>query len=271
MSRQPDNKVPLETLLRLKQAERPDGEFWAGFERELRVKQLAALVEKRSSWQAVPRFISRYAYLPLSAIAAFAFAFITVRHYRAPAPGNERSTGLTAAANSPSAPTVKVATIAPPKSEGIVPTQVSINRDTPSAPADRTTASEKDTAPFPAEVLATVPWLNGAISEIGAITKPPAVPLLASFEIDAAPLVRTEVRPSAKLHPAAEPLTQVAPPGEIRRARILAALADTHSGDTEPAAFTHTRERIASRLADENLADDISRLGVGGDRVSFKF
>ncbi|MDE3084283.1 MAG: hypothetical protein KGJ37_03560, partial [Verrucomicrobiota bacterium] len=81
----------------------------------------------------------------------------------------------------------------------------------------------------------------------------------------------TDVSGDVFSRPTAEPLTQVAPPGEIRRARILAALADTRSGHIEPVAFTRTRERIASRLADENLEDDISRLGVGGDRVSFKF
>ena len=36
--------VSLEDLLRLKRAERPAPEFWVQFERELRAKQLAALV-----------------------------------------------------------------------------------------------------------------------------------------------------------------------------------------------------------------------------------
>ena len=38
--------VSLEDLLRLKRAERPPESYWADFDRQLRAKQLAALVEK---------------------------------------------------------------------------------------------------------------------------------------------------------------------------------------------------------------------------------
>jgi len=43
----PPSRVTLEDLLCLKRAERPPPEFWSEFERELRQKQLAALVERR--------------------------------------------------------------------------------------------------------------------------------------------------------------------------------------------------------------------------------
>ncbi len=43
-------KVTLDELLRLKRAERPSVDFWAGFERELRAKQLAALVGRPAWW-----------------------------------------------------------------------------------------------------------------------------------------------------------------------------------------------------------------------------
>ena len=43
-------KVTVEELLHLKRAERPDAEFWSHFDRELRAKQLAALVARRPWW-----------------------------------------------------------------------------------------------------------------------------------------------------------------------------------------------------------------------------
>ena len=46
-------KVSLGELLRLKRAERPEPEFWARFEQDLRAKHLAAIVEKRPWWVAL--------------------------------------------------------------------------------------------------------------------------------------------------------------------------------------------------------------------------
>ena len=47
--------VSLEDLLRLKRAERPPAEFWQDFDRQLRAKQLAALVQSRPWWQEIGR------------------------------------------------------------------------------------------------------------------------------------------------------------------------------------------------------------------------
>ena len=46
--------ITLEDILRLKRAERPPAEFWDSFDRQLRAKQLAALVEKRPWWRSLP-------------------------------------------------------------------------------------------------------------------------------------------------------------------------------------------------------------------------
>ena len=51
MNRDGKRPVSVEDLLRLKRAERPPDSFWADFDRQLRAKQLAALVEKRPWWQ----------------------------------------------------------------------------------------------------------------------------------------------------------------------------------------------------------------------------
>jgi len=82
----PDNdqpKVTLEQLLRVKRAEKPSPEFWAQFERELRVKQLAAIVEPRPWWAPFIRVGSRLAryQMPVGAAAVVALALLTVRQY----------------------------------------------------------------------------------------------------------------------------------------------------------------------------------------------
>ena len=81
--------VTLEDLLRLKRAERPPAEFWNQFERELRAKQLAALVVKRPWWRTLPARafagFSRY-HLPLGATAVLAITFLSVREYQTVTP-----------------------------------------------------------------------------------------------------------------------------------------------------------------------------------------
>ena len=68
--------MTLEDILRLKRAERPSAEFWSQFDRELRVKQLAALVEKRPWWRTISlgRILGgvRRFHLPLGATAVLA-------------------------------------------------------------------------------------------------------------------------------------------------------------------------------------------------------
>src|SRR5258708_6359668 len=74
-------QVTIEDLLRLKRAERPAAEFWTNFERELRQKQLTALLEKRPWWQELPQILGRRAYLPVGATAILAFTLVSVKFY----------------------------------------------------------------------------------------------------------------------------------------------------------------------------------------------
>jgi len=92
----PDNdqpKVTLEQLLRVKRAEKPSPEFWAQFDRELRVKQLAAIVEPRPWWAPFIRVGSRLAryQMPVGAAAVVALTLLTVRQYDAARPSESRS------------------------------------------------------------------------------------------------------------------------------------------------------------------------------------
>jgi hypothetical protein len=81
-----ENKRPitLEDLLRVKRAERPAPEFWTRFDRELRTKQLAALVKREPWWNQLPfnfTWLSRYR-MPLGTTAVLALAFMVAREYR---------------------------------------------------------------------------------------------------------------------------------------------------------------------------------------------
>ena len=50
MNKDPQKKVTIEGLMRFKRNEQPAPEFWRSFDRELRAKQLAAIVERPSWW-----------------------------------------------------------------------------------------------------------------------------------------------------------------------------------------------------------------------------
>lgn len=84
-------KPTLESLLRVKRAERPDPEFWQHFERELRRKQLAATIEPKPWWLGVSILARKCAPvgLPVGAAAAAVLAAISapslISGFRVPA------------------------------------------------------------------------------------------------------------------------------------------------------------------------------------------
>ena len=75
-------EITIEALLKLKKAEKPQPEFWAAFESELRAKQLAAIVGKRPWWSGLSRvfILSRRHSVSLGALAAVALAVVGIRH-----------------------------------------------------------------------------------------------------------------------------------------------------------------------------------------------
>ena len=75
-------RVTIEDLLRLKRAERPDSEFWADFEKQLKQRQLAAAIhEERPWWRAIPAALPRFA-ITLSAGAVTATLAIGIIVWR---------------------------------------------------------------------------------------------------------------------------------------------------------------------------------------------
>jgi hypothetical protein len=251
MSQPPPEKVTFEDLLRLKRAERPPAEFWAQFDRELHTKQLAALLEKKPWWVSTARRVARFSCLPLGAGAALALAFVTVREYSLPP--------VAGAAARPVKPTVGesraiIAAVAPLPQLSAVQTQKA--RSMPSSAAVSAVAVVPVTAPVASvspEIPSTISWLADALQTTGPTTSS-ARSFVANFAMArmADPVLTAGLASvsNVRARPAADPLTQVSSPGEIRHARLLAALTDARlSNVVEPASVARTHERIVNRLA----------------------
>lgn len=270
MSQLPPEKITFEDLLRLKRAERPPAEFWARFDRELHARQLAALLEKRPWWVSTARRVARFSSLPLGAGAALALAFVAVREYSLPPVA-----GVARPVESPAVePRVAIAT-----STQLPAVQRQNTRSMPSSAAVSAVAVAPAVVPAVSsaspEISSTISWLADALQSTST-TASSARSLIANFATARMPdPVLTAGLASivnVRARPASDPLTQVSSPGEIRHARLLAALTDARLNNVvEPASVARTHERIVNRLANEGLADDISRLGVEGTQVSFKF
>src|SRR5271168_5255876 len=82
MKRDTERKITVEDLLRLKRAERPQDEFWATFEAEIRSKQLSAIVSRRPWWDRFSWILAAVSrrQLSLGSAAAVALAFAGYRY-----------------------------------------------------------------------------------------------------------------------------------------------------------------------------------------------
>jgi hypothetical protein len=261
-------RVSLEDLLRLKRAEKPPADFWKGFEQELRQKQLAALLEKRPWWQEAPRWAARHVYLPMGAAAALAFAFVTLR--------NEE--------NSPQA----LGETAPPSLErtvAAVPASEPAPTEAPVAAVTEPMVETETAATVGAVIAATLP------NDVGQMTPwsaPPTIdtPSSRSIAENLARLEETEpellepMRSNRLVSAAARPaliadqapveLASVSVDPNGRRSNRLLVGYEQRDFTPEPAAPEQVRQRIARRLADPDLLDQVRRLDVKGDRLSLK-
>ncbi|MBI3884901.1 MAG: hypothetical protein HY302_04130 [Opitutae bacterium] len=268
-------QVTVEQLLRLKRAERPTDEFWTRFERELRQKQLAALVERRPWWQRVPQLLVRRTYLPLGATAILAFTLVSVRYY-APAE-------LARADEAPGSPGATVADNAAPAQNE-------------SAAAGPVAAAGSDAVAMPAQVAArpvddrvavAAPAATGVSVSAREAASLIAWSVPAATESDS-PSARSIAANIARLEQTEPDLVSalngrrnLAPRGQTaalqgiaelasvaattsKRGRLLAQFNDRQFAP-EPQAPEIVRERLARRLADPDLADRVSRIGIKGD------
>jgi len=258
-------QVILEDLLRLKRSERPDTEFWHQFEREMRVKQLAAIVEPRPWWAPFIRMGSRMAryQLPVGATAILALTFITVREYRLPeAAGTQfisESVVASAPVSSSRVDSVIIAETPVPeviienfyaKADVVVasvevevaPAVVEAQPESVYSPADEAIAANL------AAVRAKTPELARLIARVSGVD-----------EI-INPRTRSEV---------VDPLARVKGPSTSRTSRLLAsALPATYSEDRETRGSVL---RVERGLTEERVYDSISRFGVKADRLAISF
>lgn len=276
----PDQRPPvtLEQLLRLKRAERPDADFWAKFDAELRQKQLAALVERRPWWRGLPVLFARRAYLPIGAAAVLTFTFVSVRNY---APDQ------VALAESELANPVRAAAPAIPRAEP-APVREFVNlapevaEETGSAAIQRfddRTAVAKATVQLseqlPPQTGELVPWSAPAAAD-----SPSARSIAANFarlEETEPELVHSLLGPRVadaghSISDASTHAVQVAAIGGVasRRNRLLAALHDRQFTQ-DPTAPEVVRERLARRIGDTEVSGNWTRVGLKADRVSLKF
>lgn len=282
------SRVTLEDLLRLKRAERPPSEFWGEFERQLRQKQLAALVEKKSWWHELAVAYSRIGRvrLPLAATAVLALTFLSVRYYTQPADDQHL-----AAVGSP----VHQAAVqtAVQSHEDAKPVSVAAPVVLDRQPAGQTATSvEKSTglvaeAPpaAPEQVSRVIPWLGDVFenrADASGLT-PSARSIAANLAtaaviepelVDAVAGPRgfeERAMPAMNRRHTAEVLPTAAAMAEPRRALLLASLGSTGAYVPEPSAPEHAKRSVTRYLAQDGWDRTISRLEAEGTRFSIKF
>ena len=271
----PQSKVTLEDLLHLKRAERPTPEFWVGFERDLRQKQLAALVDSRPWWQIFPQLLSRRAYLPIGATAALAFTLVTVRYYTP-----EQSTAVAV----PSEGRSVAATYHQPEltatnqaqssnAEVAMPAQreESVRLDDRTAIAANASLSET----LPEHTSGLTPW--SAPHSVETTSSRSIAATIASLEQTQPELANAalggRVPTGNHLEEAAIRTTELAgvAAATSKRSRLLAQFDERHF-TPEPQAPEVLRERQTRRMASyQDLSDRFSRVDLQADRVLVKF
>jgi len=260
-----NSKVTIEDLLRLKRAERPAPEFWANFERELREKQLTALVQKRRWWHELPVRLNRRLYMPAGAAAIVAFTLVTVR-YSAPSQiAQVANTAPQIVAADPAVETLSTTVVA------------GLEQDRSTNPAESLAVA---VAPSPATQIESVDTRVASSMPVPRETDAIPVRLLTanlSRLQQAEPDLLDAVVGSRLSSPARVQPVDEAPQSEMAsmtnasasKYRLIARYAD-RTLSPAPSAPAVVRERLARRLGTD-LGDEISRIGVVGSRVSLKF
>jgi len=273
--------VAIEDLLRLKCVERPPAEFWARFDRELRAKQLSALVAKRPWWQRLPRTFtgfSRYS-LPLGAAAVLTVTFVSLREKPGSASTKSTVPGRAVAV----AQSVTVAleeqvparanpALRPVAAERVASADLDVVNITSAAEVVTTREFPASDAPAAAALPASGSEFAQGEGMIGRRHIGPALTVAASGELKSSAAFLTTATHGfeARVLPArtaVEPLQQITPPGERTRHKVLTAMMTMSVTDLS----SRAGERVGDRLSEERLYDQVSRFGARGAGVSMKF
>jgi hypothetical protein len=271
--------VTIEQLIRLKRAEQPPAEFWLDFDRAMRAKQLAAIVEPRPWWAPFIRLgtrVSRYQ-LPVGATAVLALTVFTVNQYRLP---QGEPVYVSALAQS-------IQDTATVKSIEAVPSVGSmVNGHSDSAErvavATSVTVTERPTSsPEPqSEPAQMISMLGGSRASMFASSadSPSARSIAANLAqvkasepelarlIDRVPELDTNT--FANRTAPVDPLTQMHSPADSNRVRRLLANYASTPVSAEEAAAQRNASRMGRGLSDERLYERVSRFDVEGERLA---
>ncbi|MCC6415143.1 MAG: hypothetical protein IT582_04460 [Opitutaceae bacterium] len=269
-------QVTLEQLLRVKRAERPSPEFWQQFEREMRVKQLAAIVEPRPWWAPFIRIGARVAryQVPVGATAIFALTLLTVREYQTPASSESGFAPVIEerVVQTMPGPAVTVVMSAHPAAATLAETDAA-------APAQVAANHVSGSAPTPDSAVRDVPMLGGAGGEIDSPTARLIAANLEAVKSSAPELAQLINRVSgmdALIAPPQkteiiDPLARVTVNSDRRSNRLLASALPAASYASGEVTAAPTNARLSRALTDERLYDSVSRFGFKANRVAIKF
>ncbi len=274
----PPSKVTLEDLLRLKRAERPAPEFWAEFERELRQKQLAALVARKSWWVGLSAAYGRFGRLrlPLGAAAVVALSFVSLHYYSVPESDPALATNIYPLRQSASP--LRAAKPAPPAAVangGLAGESASagaaVVAETPRVRPQEAAASVAGPEDFgenrsnPADLTPSARSIAVNLAAV-AVTEPELVDSVARpFGFEERAMPAAHARHTAEILPTAAAVT------DPRHARLLAALGSAGVYAPEPSAPEHAKRSVLRYLAEEERDRSMNRLEAGSDKLSIRF
>jgi hypothetical protein len=285
---QTSSRVSVEDLLRVKRAERPPPEFWAKFERELRQKQLAALVERRSWWHGPVAAFNRFGWLrlPVGAMTVLAVTVVSIRHYSSTDRIRDDSYDVvvgnklalppkTSAITAESKPTENVRAVAPS------PPVMFREETAPKSREAKRVVSEVPPPPSDAGLVQRVaelddsagsPVFESLSGSLATRFRSPGVVDPVLLEATFHP-VGFEERSISMLrsHSAAEVLPTAVAATEQRRSRLLADVGFAGTYAAEPSAPEHAKRSVLRHLAEDGWDRSISRLEAEADRFSIRF
>jgi hypothetical protein len=262
--------VTIEDLLRLKRAERPPAEFWPEWDRQLRTKQLAAILDKRPWWRdALPRLglvLGRY-HLPLGATAILALTILTVREYRPVNPELAPPVATSVARVGASSATLdgteagslaelrQPATAARDEVEAASAEPQEISRTVSLLPTTRDSVTDAMSRPAAREIAANLAIARATDPALARILKSAA-----GYEL------------SAPRVPVEEPLARVAALHDTRQGRLQVYATNATYAPDSNSTVSRFHDRQVSRLSEDQLYESAARrIGATGDRAWLKF
>lgn len=272
--------VTVEQLIRLKRAEQPPAAFWLDFDRAMRAKQLAAIVEPRPWWAPFIRLstrVSRYQ-LPVGATAVLALTFFTVNQYHLP---QGEPVYVSALARSIHDTATVGSTDAGPDVGTLVNAQISTGERIAVVPsvtvAERPTASPEAQSVEPASMISMLDGSRASLFAASADSRSARLIAanLAQVEAGGPELARLIDRAAGldvtnllgRAEPV-DPLTQMQSPADSNRVRRLLANYTSSPVSAEEAAAQRNTGRVGRGLSDERLYERVSRFDVEGERLA---